>query len=505
MKKNEVKVGAILSYVVIVLNMVINLAYTPLLIRKLGQSEYGLYSLVSSIISYLTVLDLGLGNAIIVYTARYRAKKEYEKEKKLHGMFFVIYSIIGIISFIIGIIITANISNLFGKTMTIEEIAIAKKLLFILTINLAVTFSMSIFSSIITAYERFIFSKTINIIRIILNPIIMIPLLMAGAKSVTLVIVISILNITTLLVNTIYCFTKIKIKFKFGRLDVGVFKEITSYSVWIFLNSIIDKVNWSVDQFILGTVSGTIAVSVYSVAAKVNGLYMNFSNAISGVMLPKITKMEANHASDEEFTNVMIKTGRIQLLVLALIMSGYIIFGQQFINYWAGKEYAKAYIIGIILMFPITVPLIQNVGLAILQAKNKYKYRTMIFIFIAIFNVLISIPLAYKLQGIGTAIGTAISEILGQIIILNIYYHKVIHINMIKFWKSMIKIIFPVIVISLLFFTIHNYFWVTSSLKLLIIKIIIYSFLYTFVMWNISMNDYEKNTVKKLLNKIKRK
>ena len=66
------KVGAILSYVSIIVNTLIQLLYTPLLIRKLGQSEYGLYSLVASIIGYLTIMDLGFGNAIIVYTAKYR-------------------------------------------------------------------------------------------------------------------------------------------------------------------------------------------------------------------------------------------------------------------------------------------------------------------------------------------------------------------------------------------------------------------------------------------------
>ena len=108
MKKNELKLGAILSYAVIILNMLISVIYTPILTRSLGTSEYGLYSLISSIISYLTVLDLGFGNAIIVYTTRYRAKHQKEEEEKLHGMFFEIYTFIGIIAGLIGIILYFN-------------------------------------------------------------------------------------------------------------------------------------------------------------------------------------------------------------------------------------------------------------------------------------------------------------------------------------------------------------------------------------------------------------
>ena len=74
MAKNQIKMGAILSYAVILVNMIVGLVYTPFLVRMLGKNEYGLFSLVSSVISYLTVLDMGFGNAIIIYTARYREK-----------------------------------------------------------------------------------------------------------------------------------------------------------------------------------------------------------------------------------------------------------------------------------------------------------------------------------------------------------------------------------------------------------------------------------------------
>ena len=121
-ESKERKNGAILSYISIATNMIVQLLYTPVLIRMLGQSEYGLYSLTSSIISYLTVLDLGFGNAIIVYTAKYRAKKEYEEEKKMHGMFFLIFCIMGLIATILGLIIFFNITTLFGRTMTKLEL-----------------------------------------------------------------------------------------------------------------------------------------------------------------------------------------------------------------------------------------------------------------------------------------------------------------------------------------------------------------------------------------------
>ena len=121
-KSNQRKIGVILSYLSIIINTIIQLLYTPLLIRMLGQSEYGLYSLVASIIGYLTVLDLGFGNAIIVFTAKYREQKKYEEEKKLHGMFRIIFFIIGIIAAFLGLILYFNINNIFGKSMNSTEL-----------------------------------------------------------------------------------------------------------------------------------------------------------------------------------------------------------------------------------------------------------------------------------------------------------------------------------------------------------------------------------------------
>ena len=126
---NQRKIGAILSYVSIIVNTLVQLLYTPLLITKLGQSEYGLYSLIASVIGYLTVLDLGFGNAIVVYTSKYRAREEYEEEKKLHGMFRLIFRIIGVIAFLIGLILYFNVNRLFGSTMNSLELKEAKIIL----------------------------------------------------------------------------------------------------------------------------------------------------------------------------------------------------------------------------------------------------------------------------------------------------------------------------------------------------------------------------------------
>lgn len=501
MIKNQRKIGAILSYVVIALNMVVGLAYTPFLIRSLGQSEYGLYSIINTVISYLTVMDMGFGNSIIIYTARYINQGDKEKQDKLHGMFFVIYCIIGIIATLIGIILFFNVDTLFGNTMTTDELSKARIMMLILTFNLAITFPLSIFGNIITAHEKFIVSKAIKILQILLQPMMMIPLLLLGYKAVAMVVVVTIANVICLMLNTIICIKNLDVRLKFKGFDFSLLKEIFAYSFFIFLNSIIDKANWSLGQFLLGSLVGTAATAVFAVSTQLNNMYMNFSTAISGVMLPKVTKMEDSKASNKEFTDVFVKTGRVQYLLMALIITGFVLFGQVFINWWAGLGYEDAYIIACILMIPVTIPLIQNIGLSILQAKNLYKYRTIIFFGIAVLNVAMSIPLTKMYGGIGTAIGTAVSLILGQGIILNIYYHKKVGINMIEFWKNILRMSIPIVFVGLFGIGL-NMLIVSDSILILAVKIVLYTAVYGLLMWFFGMNTYEKDLIRKPVNKI---
>ena len=497
---NERKRGAILSYLSIILSIVVQLVYTPLLIRMLGQSEYGLYSLVSSVIGYLTVLDLGFGNAIVVFTAKYRANKEYEKEKKLHGMFLVIFCIIGLIAGLLGLLLYFNVPLLFGKTMSDIELHKAKIMMLILSFNLAITFPFSIYSSIITAYEKFTFQKVMSIINTILKPLLMIPLLFLGYKSITMTVVITIVNIIVLLSNYLYCKKKLGINIKFMGFDKNLFKTIFSYSFFIFLGVIVDKVNWSVDQFVLGAVSGTIAVSLYSVASQINTLFVNLSSAMSGVLLPKMSKMIAKNASDEEITNEFIKVGRLQYLIIFLMASGFTLFGKEFIVAWAGNDFVTSYYIAIILILPLCVPLIQNLGISIMQAKNMHKFRSILLAIIAIANIFISIPLAKAFGGIGSAIGTSLSLIVGNIIILNIYYYKKVGINVIDFWKSIIKMTIPMIIPIVIILILMKVITLHGFINLIVFGAI-YTILYFLTCYFLVMNDYEKNLVNKVLVK----
>lgn len=499
---SQLKLGAILSYLSILITILIALLYTPVMIRLLGQSEYGLYSLIGSMAAYFSILDMGLGNAIVRYTSRNRAIGDKETESNLNGMFLLLYSFIGLLTIVAGIILYNTIDTIFSSSLSTTELYKAKIMVIILSVNFALSFPLAVFGSIIQAYERFVIFKLVAIVRSLAVPLFILPFLFLGYGSVSMVVITTLVNILCLLYNMFYCFKYLKIKFIFGKIDAGLLKEILSYSFFVFLGVIVDQVYWNTDQFILGIIAGTVPVAVYAIGMQFIRLYMQFSTSISGLFLPRASKMVATNACTEELTNTMIKFGRIQYIILAYISSGFILFGQPFINLWAGIDYTNAYYITLIIMIPLTVPLFQNFGISILYAKNLQKFRAVVLIFIAVLNIIITIPLVQSLGGIGAAMATAISLTIGNTIIMNIYYHHRIGINMLLFWKNIVRISLPVAFALLIGFGINNIFNFENML-LMLLNISLYSLIFIIALWLLGLNQYEKELLSTIIIKIK--
>ena len=501
MAVNQLKAGAFLSYILLGLNTIIGLLYTPYLIRMLGKSEYGLYSLAASVIAYLTVLDLGFGNAIVRYTAKFRAEGKKEEQYEMFGMFFLLYLGISVIAFIVAMVLVCNVDAIFDTNMTATEVERMRIILLLMAFNLACTFPMSIWGSIITAYEDFVFQKLVNIARTILNPLVMIILLYCGYKAVALVVVTTIFNILTLVVNQIYCRRKLQIKLYFRKFKWGFLKEVSIYSFWIFLNAIMDRIYWSTGQFILGIYKGTASVAVYAVAIQLKDMFFMFSTAISSVFLPKVTTMVTKGASDKEISDLFIRTGRIQYLIMAFILVSFIVFGPSFINFWAGPSYSEAYIIALLFFSTTLIPLIQNLGITILMARNQMKFRCVVYLIIAIGSLFLSIPLTKVYGGLGCAVSTAMALLLGQGLIMNIYYKRTIHLDITGFWKEIGKMTIAPLCMCMLGYFVLNQIEIYNISKF-VISVLIFSLIYLIVIWRTSMNCYERNLFKVPVTKL---
>ena len=176
-------------------------------------------------------------------------------------------------------------------------------------------------------------------------------------------------------------------------------------------------------------------------------------------------------------------------------------FGQIFIDIWAGKDYSQAYIIGLLTMIPLAIPLIQNIAFTVITAQNKLKFRTIVYAVIAVLNVIGTILAMPKFGIIGAAACTAIAFVVGNGILMNWYYWKVVKLDIVEFWKNILRIsIVPIVlmIVSLMIFRIL----VIKNLWMLLFYGIVYIVLFGIASWVFEMNKYEKNLIKELISKV---
>ena len=504
MRMNQRKVGVILSYAGQFTKIFISIIYTPIMLRLLGQSEYGLYQLVYSVVSYLSLLSLGFSSSYIRFYSRYKAQKDEDGVARLNGMFMLIFVSLSIVCILCGCAMLGNIRTIFGGGLTDSEYATAKILMMLLIVNLALTFPNSVFTCAITAHERFVFQKFLILLQNICNPLLALPLLIMGCGSVGMVSVTTFLTLLVLVVNIYYSFHNLHIRFCFNGFQIGLLKEMWVFTFFIFVNQIIDQINWSVDKFLLGRFAGTTAVAIYGVGGQINSMYIEFSSSVSNVFVPKVNRIVAESGDDRELTRLFTKVGRIQFIILGLILSGFVFFGIPFVRIWAGSEYADSYAIALLLIVPVTVPLIQNLGIEIQRAKNMHKARAVVYLAIAIANVFISIPLIKIMGPAGAALGTAISLVAGNIIFMNWYYHVRISMNMFYFWKEIAKFIPALIAPCIVGLLIMKFANITGLVRLGVFAII-YTGIYGLSMYFLGMNAEEKQLVMGPIKKVLRR
>lgn len=497
------QVGIALTYIQMALSILVSIICTPIILNKLGQSEYGLYNLTSSIISYLSLLTLGFGASYIRFYSRYKAEKDEDGEQRLNGLYMIVFLIMGLIALVGGILLSLNTNILFNETYSDKDLHTAKILMLLLTFNMAISFPMSVYTAIISSQERFIFQKIVNIGKTVISPVISVLVIFFGYGSIGMVVVTTIITLAIDFINIFYCHKKLKTKFKFGKIDGKLLKEIAIFSLFIAINQLIDQLNIETDKVILGKIMNASAVAIYAIAATIKSMYVNFSTAVNSVFAPKIHKIinTSGEDSDNKLTDLFIKIGRVQYFILMLIMTGFIFFGKYFISIWAGKGYELAYYLALILMIPSTVPLIQNIAIEIQRAKNKHQFRSLVYLLVAVINVVVSIILCKAYGIVGVTIGTAFANIVGCIIIINIYYHKKLGINIIKFWKSIARaslgLVIPVSMGILLMKFIRF-----SNILIYLSFILLYSVIYLFSIYFLGMNLDEKKLVKGLFLRI---
>lgn len=501
---NERKIGILISYINILLQTIINFIYVPILLYYIGKSEYGLYQLIGSFIAYFSVMDFGLTSAVMRFYIKYKALNDKISMENILAISTRCYVIITLILFIIGYICYLFLDDIFYNSMTSSEISSAKNIFILLLLNIVVTISTMIFRAIINAHEKFLFLKGLETVQLILQPILVLVILQEYPYAFSVALVQTVLNVFLSIARCFYCFKHLKVRIKYHYWDKKLFKEFKKLALSVFAVTLIDQVFFKTNQIILGIVSGTSTVAVYAIASLIYMNYMALSTTICCIYLPHVMEMISKREPMKIVSDLFINIGRWQYFLLAAVSSGFFIFGKVFINFWAGKGFEEAYWITLLIIIPFTIDLIQNIGLSILQAQNKYDFRAKVYFGMGIFNLCLAIPLAKIYGGIGCAFATGLSMFIGNGLIMNWYYLKITKLEIGRFWKNIGKITVGVIVVTIIGY-IFNLIIEDKNVIIFVIKLLLYTLLYIAIMYKFFMSIEEKYKIRCLILRFKDK
>lgn len=493
--KNQ-RIGIVLSYTYTVSAIVVQLIYVPLLLKGMGQSEYGLYQLVGSFAAWVMSMNTILSAGVTRYYCKYMAANDEDLMEATLGLSRRIYWLMSACAMMVMAVLAWLVPVFYSNALSGDQLYECSLMLVVLGVNIVVTMNNTVSMASITANERFIFLKGLQLAVTWLEPAIVVLLLGVWPNALMVTCVVTGMNIACSLIRRLYAKVILCVKMRYRGFNSLLFKGLLAFSGAVLLVTMADQVFWKTDQLIIGYFFGASEVAKYAVGAQIYTAYLMLGLAISSVFMPEISRLCAKTVDMHGLDALFVKVGRLSLYVLLAVLCAFAIFGKEFIVLWVGEDYLVAWYVAILVMIPFTIDLVQNLGLTILQVLDKYLFRGIMYLVLALMNVLATIPLVQSVGLVGAALSTGIAMFLGNGIIMNIYYSKKIGLDIKGYWRELAREALPLVVLALVAIPIWDCFRGGADWVILIIGIALFLFAYFCVAWICSMNQFEKGLIR---------
>ncbi len=432
-KIDQIKMGAVISYLALGLNITLGLLYTPWMKDRIGIDNHGLYTLAISLIS-IFMLDFGLGSAVSRFVAKYRAEGRQDKVDEILGVIFKLYLSIDIVVVAVLSIVYFLLGSIY-KGLTSDQIEQFKILYIIVAGFNIISFPFSPLNGILNAYEKFIQLKICDLISKVSTVALVVIALCFSANVVWVVAANAAGGLLTIAVKQYIVRKNVPIKPDFKAGNKALYKSLFSFTIWATVVSIMQRFTHSFAPSVLGITTNAKEIGLYTPATVIEGYFYSIAAAVNGLFLPRISKYIANK-KEESISNLMVKVGRYQLVFLSLIFIGFVCVGKDFMTTWMhGAEYAKTYYCAILILIPTLISATQQIANTTVIAKKLIKYHALCMIVTAPIGLAISYILSLYIGAFGVCIGTAVTSLV-NLAYMNYVYQVKAGINMFAFYKS---------------------------------------------------------------------
>lgn len=497
------RAGAVVSYVYMMAQIIVQLVYVPLLLSGIGQEEYGLYQLVGSIMSYIISVNSVLAAGVSRYYCMYRSKGDEKMATNTLALAKRLYWIISVIVLVIVSCLIPVVQVVYQGSFTPTQLNECSAMLIVLGLNAVVTMNNTINIAAITAEERFVFLKGSQLVTLVAQPVVVITLISFIPNALMVTLVVLAMNALCALIQRIYAQNFLKVQYAYCGWDGTLARGLLGFSVSIILVVAADQIFWKADQLIIGYLSGAALVAVYAVGSQIYMAYMNVGTVVSSVFFPRVSELYHGERSIGKVSELYARVGRVTFLICSAVLGAFLVVGPDFIRLWAGDSYSDAYLVAVFVMVPLTIDLVQNLANTIMQVADKYLFRGTVMLTLAVLNIATTIALVNCLGIIGAALSTGVALFVGNGIIINWYLTRHIHIDVKGFWRQVGHLI-PSFITAV--GVCAAVYWLLpvphQSWLSLIVAAAVYEFLLFSLEWRFGMNEQEKGLFLSVLRKL---
>lgn len=440
--------GTALGYVSLLLSIVSGLVFTPLIKDAIGKSDYGIYTLSTSLVNVF-LLDFGLSATANTFLARYRAEKDEEGARNFLAVIYRLFFIVDLVILVAFTIAFFLIDSIYVG-LSAEERESLKGAFLIAAGFSVVSFPCTIFSGVLQAYEKFVSIKLIDIVQRLF-------FILASGLSILFhwgLIGLVIANFSSaLLCHLLRYFVmrfglKVKANFSF-KANKEFIKRTLFYSGWAAIQSIASRLVFNVMPSILGVVSNSNEIATFSFISQLEGYVYTFGSVMSGFFLPKIARLKQEENAREKLDRFAAIVGKIQFFFVGLVFSGFVACGIDFINIWLKNDPSTNVIyLGTILIIMYQLVFVpEMVFYNEMFVSDFVKSLAIGSIIKAALNCVLAFLLGHFYGAMGAATSVAISRVF-ELVYINIAYRKHLGASLGTFFKKVYLKTAPALVVS---------------------------------------------------------
>ncbi len=408
--------------------VVITFLLTPILIRGLGDQRYGIWSLVESVLAYLSLFDLGIVASLVRYAARYQAQQDWKNFNRIVNTCFLLNLGIGMLV----LIVTAVLAFAWPPPSGVPDAQVYefRLLLLLFGASLAIRFPLGSFAGLLDSLGRYPAKVSIRTFWSVVSAVLLILSVRAGHGLLTVGVILtscySLEGITLALMAWHSC-PQLRVSPFFA--DMSTFRLIRGYSVFSFLAMIAGRISFQTDAIVIGAFLAPQFITPFAIASRLVEFGKDAFRSISVPFFPVISSLEG--MKDEAAIHRLFLSGSRSLFWSALpIEVGFLVLGRDFLQLWVGQDHVdSAYPILVVLSVPVVSSVAQLVAAKVLYGMGNLRSLTIVLLLEALVNLGLSIALVRNWGILGVAVGTAVPNLIANVVVIVIVC-RLLHVDL---------------------------------------------------------------------------